>query len=210
MYLFGHTNTYGFNNTMFDRLIIASKNPGKVTEMQELLHGLAVKLFTYKDINWPNPQETGTTFEENAIIKASFVAQSTGIPAIADDTGLCIDALNGSPGIYTARWANDGKDYVTGIERIQKELANRPSRATYVSCVAFSIPNGHNYIFMGTLNGKIVLPPQGPIIGYESIFIPDGMDRTLSALPHDMRMQIHHRTQSIKKFKVFIDSMNAL
>ena len=198
------------SNKILDTLVIATKNSGKVEEMSFLLYDVAKQLLTYKDVFLESPDETGISFEENAMIKAVCAAETTGYPAISDDTGLCIDELDGMPGIYTARWAGNGKSYVLGIEKIKQKLNNRTSKAMYVSCLAFCLPGGKHYVFRGELTGKVAFPSEGEVIGYESIFIPDGFNKSLSTLSADIRLQIHHRTKSVEKLKDFIKSIDFL
>lgn len=195
------------SNYVLDKLIIATKNPGKTEEMKILLQGTAKELVTYKDIDWDSPEETGVTFEENAILKASYVMKKTGIPTVSDDTGLCIDELDGLPGIFTSRWADNGKNYIKGIEHIEKLLNDKQSKASYVSCLAFCLPNGERCVFKGIIYGNIVFPSRGKIIGYESIFVPNGYNTTLSSLRFDIRMKIHHRTKCVEKFKDFLKTI---
>ena len=192
------------NDMLLHKIVIATKNEGKLHEIRDLLSDVISGVLTYKDIDWVSPEETGNTFAQNAFIKAHHVATATGLPALADDSGLCIMKLNGAPNTFSARWAKDGTDFVSGIERIQKELNGSKSKAVFKSVISLCLPNNEHFEFEGTLYGNIVFPSQGPIIGYESIFVPDGYLCSLSSLPEKERQKIHYRTIAINKLKKFI------
>lgn len=188
----------------FQKIVIATKNEGKLQEICDLLSDVASVMLTYKDIDWGTPEETGSTFAENAFIKARHVATATGLPALADDSGLSITKLNGAPNIFSARWAKGGTDFVSAIERIQKDLNGLKSDAVFKSVISLCLPNDKHFEFEGIMHGNIVFPSQGPIIGYESIFVPDGYLCSLSSLSEKERQKIHYRTVAINKLKKFI------
>ena len=197
------------NDTLFQKIVIATKNEGKLQEICDLLANVIPVMLTYKDIDWISPEETGSTFAENAFIKASHVARATGLPALADDSGLCITKLNGAPNIFSARWAKEGSGFVSAIERVHKELNGAMSDAVFKSVVSICLPDNEHFEFEGIMHGNIVFPSQGPIIGYESIFVPDGYLCSLSSLPEKERQKKHYRTIAIKKFENFIkDNIN--
>lgn len=189
---------------LLKNLIIATKNDGKLQEMIVSLSEIIPSILTYKDANWDTPEETGHSFVENATIKARHVAIITGLPALADDSGLCIEKLNGAPNIFSARLAEECNGFDGAIEKIKKDLNGQESRARFISALCLFLPDGTHHEFCGTLYGNINFPPQGPTIGYESIFIPDGYNTSLSALAPNIRENIHYRTLAIKELKKFI------
>lgn len=189
---------------LLKNLIIATKNDGKLQEMIVSLSDIIPSILTHKNVNWDTPEETGQSFAENSIIKARHVAITTGFPALADDSGLCIEKLNDAPSIFSARLAEEHQGFDGAIAQLNKELKGQESRAKFISVLCLYLPDGTHYEFSGTLYGNIKFPPQGPTIGYESIFIPDGHDTALSALAPSIREKIHYRTLAIEKFKAFI------
>src|SRR3954468_17278797 len=149
------------------RLVIATHNKGKLVEMRELLARHGVEAVSAAELNLPEPEETGTTFAANARIKAEAAAQSAGLPAIADDSGLAADALEGAPGIYSARWAGETKDFRRAMEKVEAGLRERDAftpdqrRAHFVSVLAVAWPDGHIKEFEGRVDGTLVWPPRG-------------------------------------------------
>ena len=170
-------------------LVIATHNPGKLAEMRELLapHGVAAK--SAGELGLPEPDETGTTFAENARIKARAAADASGLPAFADDSGLAVDALGGAPGIYSARWAGPEKDFAYAMQRIENELqahgatAPEARHAQFVAALCVAWPDGHTEDFEARVDGALVWPPRGEKgFGYDPMFLPDGLDRTFGEL----------------------------
>jgi XTP/dITP diphosphohydrolase len=170
-------------------LVIATHNPGKLVEMRELLapHGVAAK--SAGELGLPEPEETGTSFAENARIKARAAAGASGLPAFADDSGLAVDALGGAPGIYSARWAGPKKDFAYAMQRIENELQARGAtapaarRAQFVAALCVAWPDGHTEDFEARVDGALVWPPRGEKgFGYDPMFLPDGLDRTFGEL----------------------------
>lgn len=171
------------------RLVIASHNPGKLREMRELLAPYAIDVVSAGELSLPEPEETGMTFAENAALKAHAAAQASGLPAFADDSGLCIDALDGAPGIFSARWAGPGKDFTAAMERVERELVRRDvreeadRRAHFVSSLMLAWPDGHEELFEGRVFGTLVFPPRGGQgFGYDPIFRPDGHETTFGEM----------------------------
>lgn len=171
------------------RLVVASHNQGKLREMRELLTPFNIEVVSAAELNLPEPEETGTTFAENAAIKAHAAARATGLPAFADDSGLCIEALDGAPGIFSARWAGPGKDFTSAIIRIEHELAVRghvdeaSRRAHFVSALVVAWPDGHEELFEGRVFGTLVIPGRGDKgFGYDPIFRPDGHEMTFGEM----------------------------
>lgn len=158
-----------------DRLVIASHNQGKVAEIATLLEPFGVTVYSASDLKLEEPEETGTTFVENALIKASAAAKSSGIPALADDSGLAVDALDGAPGLYSARWAGPDKDFAMAMGKINRLLAGNPNRAAkFVCALALVWPDGHAETFVGEVAGNLIWPPRGDAgFGYDPMFVPE-------------------------------------
>jgi XTP/dITP diphosphohydrolase len=171
------------------RLVIATHNPGKVREMRELLAHYGVDAVSAGELGLPEPEETGTTFMENARIKAVAAAQATALPAFADDSGLAVDALGGEPGIYSARWAGESKDFGRAMEKVEEQLRQRGAmmppqrRAHFVSALCVAWPDGHREEFEARADGTLVWPPRGTAgFGYDPVFLPDGHARTFGEM----------------------------
>jgi XTP/dITP diphosphohydrolase len=170
-------------------VVVATHNPGKLKEMRELLapYGLATQ--SASDLGLPEPKETGNTFAANARIKALAAARASGKPAFADDSGLVVDALEGEPGINSARWAGPDKDFRTAMNRIQTLLIGRGAkaldqrRAHFVAALCLAWPDGHVKEFEGRIDGVVVWPPRGDKgFGYDPLFRPDGFDHTFGQM----------------------------
>jgi XTP/dITP diphosphohydrolase len=173
-------------------LVIATHNPGKLAEMRDLLAVYGVEAISAGELGLPEPDETGTTFRANARIKAEAAAKASNRPAFADDSGLTVDALNGDPGIYSARWAGPDKDFRLAMNQIQSLLVERGAktaeqrRGHFVSALCVAWPDGHAEEFEATVDGTIVWPPRGTQgFGYDPLFKPDGHDRTFGEMPAD-------------------------
>ncbi len=171
------------------RVVIATHNPGKLWEMRGLLAPYGIDAVSAGELGLLEPDETGHMFAENAAIKAHAAARATGLPALADDSGLCVDALDGAPGLFSANWAAPGKDFAPARARVQAELAQRGAaepeqrRAHYVSALVIAWPDGHQELFEGRVFGTIVRPERGTQgFGYDAMFQPDGHDRTFGEL----------------------------
>ncbi|WEJ99864.1 MAG: RdgB/HAM1 family non-canonical purine NTP pyrophosphatase [Candidatus Sphingomonas phytovorans] len=182
------------------KLVIASHNPGKVREILEMLGPYGIEPLSAAALDLPEPEETGTTFLANAELKALQAADLTGLPALADDSGLCVDALNGDPGIFSARWAGEGKDFKVAMQRVNDALeATGPdaSRDAHFMCVlALAWPDGHVEWFEGRVDGSLTWPPRGTGgFGYNPIFVPEGSDQTFAEMP-DAKKAISHRARA--------------
>jgi XTP/dITP diphosphohydrolase len=176
------------------RVVIATHNAGKLVEMRELLALYGVEAVSAGDLNLPEPEETGTTFAANARIKAEASAQASGMPAFADDSGLVVDALDGAPGIYSARWAGPGKDFHHAMEKIEGMLRERDAftpqqrSAHFVSVLCVAWPDGHVEEFEGKVDGTLVWPPRGNQgFGYDPMFLPDGFGLTFGEMSRDQK-----------------------
>ena len=171
------------------RLVIATHNPGKLAEMRELLSAYGVEAISAGELGLPEPQETGKTFAANARIKAVAAAKASGMAAFADDSGLVVDALDGEPGIQSARWAGPDKDFRLAMNKVQTLLIERGAksperrRARFVSALCVAWPDGHVEAFEAQVNGTVVWPPRGTKgFGYDPLFLPDGHTGTFGEM----------------------------
>lgn len=167
------------------KVVIATHNAGKLVEMRELLAPFGVEAVSAGELGLPEPDETGTMFSENAAIKALAAAKASGLPAFADDSGLCVDALDGAPGLFSARWAGPNKDFAGAMARIAAELDSRGAsdrRAHFVSALVLAWPDGHTELFEGRIFGDLVEPRGSLGFGYDPMFRPEGMDRTFGEI----------------------------
>lgn len=188
------------------RLLVASHNAGKVREIADLVRPLGIAVVSAAECGLPEPEETGASFEENAALKARAGAQASGLPALADDSGLGVDALGGAPGIYSARWAGPERDFAAAMARVEEELRRRGAetpavrRAQFVCALALAWPDGHCEVFTGRVPGHLVWPPRGEKgFGYDPIFLPEGHDLTFGEMEPDAKHAISHRAEAFRK-----------
>lgn len=188
------------------RLVIASHNPGKVREIADLLAPFGVEAISAGELGLAEPEETGKTFLENAELKARVAAEGSGLPALADDSGLAVDALDGRPGIYSARWAGASRDFAVAMERVNRELAYAGAkdptarRARFVCALALCWPDGHCESFVGEVSGTIVWPPRGNKgFGYDPIFQPDGETITFGEMEPERKHAMSHRAAAFRR-----------
>jgi XTP/dITP diphosphohydrolase len=185
-------------------LVIASHNPGKVREIRELLKSFGLDVIGAADLKLDEPEETGTTFAENAMLKAKAASAASNLPALADDSGLSVAALNGAPGIYSARWAGPNKDFRTAMTRVEDEMrrsGNPDKRAHFVCALALSAPGAGTEIFEGRAYGTIDFPPRGQFgFGYDPIFMPEGHRFTFAEMDPHAKHAISHRAKAFDKF----------
>jgi XTP/dITP diphosphohydrolase len=187
-----------------DKLVIASHNMGKVREIRELLEPYRLDVIGAADLRLDEPEETGATFAENAILKAEAASAASNLPALADDSGLSVAALNGAPGIHSARWAGPKKDFRKAMTRVEDEMrdsGNPDKRAHFVCVLALSAPGAATEIFEGRAYGAIDFPPRGQFgFGYDPIFIPEGHRFTFAELDPKEKHAISHRAKAFDKF----------
>ena len=171
------------------RLVVASHNKGKIREINELLQPYGFDVVSAGELNLPEPEETGLTFEENAALKAHAAAGASGLPALADDSGFCVAALDGDPGIYSARWAGPGKDFAMAMRTVEEKLqaigatTDEKRRGSFVAVLCLAWPDGHAEFFRGEVEGQIVWPPRGTQgFGYDPVFQPDGHGKTFGEM----------------------------
>jgi len=194
------------------RLVAATHNAGKLSEIEELLRPFGVTPVGAAALGLEEPEETGATFRDNAILKARAAARASGLIALADDSGLCVEALDGAPGVHSARWAGATRDFGAAMARVESELealaSPLPWRAAFVSVLALAWPDGAVETFEGRVDGTLVFPPRGTAgFGYDPIFRPDGHDRTFGemsaeekhGIPADGSEGLSHRARAFQK-----------
>ncbi len=186
-----------------EKLVIASHNPGKIAEIAALLAPWDVAVVSAASLGLDEPEETAATFAGNAGLKARAAVDGSGLPALADDSGLCVDALDGRPGIHSARWAEvgNGRDFRHAMERLEKALAGEVRRAAHFTCtLALAWPGGHVEYFDGRVDGTLVWPPRGGNgFGYDPVFLPDGHDITFGEMAPAAKNAITHRARAFEK-----------
>jgi XTP/dITP diphosphohydrolase len=188
------------------KLLVATHNRGKLEEIAHLLEPFGISVSSAAEHGLPEPEETGTTFVENARIKAHAAARATGLPALADDSGIEIDALGGAPGVYTADWAETpaGRDFAMAMRRAHDELeavgAPHPRTARFCCTLVLAWPDGHDEVFPGTVEGRVVWPMRGEQgHGYDPVFQPDGYDITFGEMDRWEKNRISHRADAFAK-----------
>ena len=190
-----------------DTLVFATHNPAKIREIGEMLAPFRMTVASSVALGLPEPEETGLTFEENAILKAMAAANASGHPALADDSGLVVDALGGDPGIYSARWAGPNKDFAHAMQTIEDQLqklgATTPDRrrARFVAALCLAFPDSRTQVFRGEVEGHLVWPPRGPNgFGYDPMFVPEGHDRTFGEMAGHEKAGLSHRARAFAAF----------
>jgi XTP/dITP diphosphohydrolase len=200
------------------KIVVASHNKGKLAEIAELIAPFGLEAGSAADYGLPEPAETGTTFEENAYIKAFAAASATGLPALSDDSGLVVDALDGAPGVYTADWAEsgNGRDFAMAMRKVEDLLQEKgavtPDARTgrFVAVLCLCWPDGHAEYFRGEVEGTLVWPPRGERgFGYDPVFKPDGYDETFGEMPASQKhsweagrgdLGLSHRARAFARF----------
>lgn len=205
-----HGERDGFVGRRFDgsRLVVASHNQGKVREINDLIRPLGIEVVSAGELGLPEPEETADSFIGNAELKARAAATASGLPALADDSGLAVDALDGAPGIYSARWAGPDKDFAMAMHKIndailamETQTGNPQSRrARFVCALCLAWPDGHVETVEGEVVGDLVWPPRGDGgFGYDPIFAPLGHDRTFGEVDQDWKHSVSHRADAFAK-----------
>jgi XTP/dITP diphosphohydrolase len=186
------------------KLVIASHNPGKVREIRALLEPYGIEPISAASLDLPEPEETGTTFAANALLKARQAADLSGLPALADDSGLCVDALNGDPGIFSARWAGENKDFGMAMRLVEEHLSRAPKGsgrdAHFICALALCWPNGSDVEVQGRVDGLLVNPPRGDRgFGYDAMFVANGQTLTFGEMDPDAKHEMSHRADAFAK-----------
>lgn len=189
------------------KLLVATHNKGKLAEITEILAPYGVSVIGAAEMDLPEPEETEDTFVGNARIKAHAAAQATGLPALSDDSGITIDALNGAPGVYTADWAEtpNSRDFMQAMTRANDELnavgAEAPRTAQFRCTLVIAWPDGHDEVFEGVMPGQLIWPIRGEHgFGYDPMFMPDGHDLTCAEMDPAEKHRISHRGKALAKF----------
>jgi len=182
-------------------LVIASHNPGKIEEISELLGPFGIKIISAATLGLSEPAETGITFKENAVLKAQKATRVSNLASLADDSGLAVSALNGAPGIFSARWAGPNKDFQGAMQRVENRITGQSNRhAKFVCALSLCWPDEYCETFEGEVNGSIVWPPRGKLgFGYDPIFLPDGNTETFGEMDPDCKHAMSHRAVAFKK-----------
>ena len=183
------------------RLVIATHNKGKLAEIDDLLRPYHVDVVSAGDLGLPEPDETGATFEANAELKARAATEASGIPALADDSGLVVPSVGGEPGIFSARWAGPQRDFALAMRTVQDRLGEkRERRAHFVAVLALAWPDDHVEVFRGEAHGTLIWPPRGTKgFGYDPMFLPDGHALTFGELEPEQKHGISHRANAFRK-----------
>jgi XTP/dITP diphosphohydrolase len=191
-----------------EKLVIATHNPGKLREIAALIEPLGIACVSAQELGLPEPEEIGVTFVDNADLKARSAADLSGLPALADDSGLCVDSIRDRPGIFSARWAEDvhgNRDWMRAMTRVWDEVQatepDAPPAAHFVCVLSLAWPNdGQTEAFEGRVNGTLTWPPRGDKgFGYDPIFVPAGRDQTFSEMNQDEKHKISHRADAFQK-----------
>ncbi len=189
-------------NRRIEKLVLATHNQGKVREFEGLLAPYGIDIVPATDLGLSEPEETGSTFAENAVLKAMTAAQISRLPALADDSGLCVNALNGDPGVYSARWAGPERDFALAMQKVHERLGNQPDHsASFVCVLALAWPDGECEIYEGQVDGVLVWPPMGTGgFGYDPMFMPEDFNRTFGEMSDEEKKKISHRSRAVRKF----------
>lgn len=186
-----------------DTLVIASHNAGKVREIRDLLLPFALSVRSAAELALPEPEETGASLAENARLKAQAASAASGCAALADDSGLVVDALDGAPGVFSARWADGGRDFAAAMARVERELKAKGetrARAKFVCALALAKSDGNCALFEGEVHGHLVFPPRGNEgFGYDPIFMADGMKETFGEIEPAAKHAVSHRARAFRK-----------
>jgi XTP/dITP diphosphohydrolase len=196
-----------------NRIVVASHNPGKVREIADLLRPLGIETVSAGELDLPEPEETETTFEGNARLKAEAAAKASGLAALSDDSGLCVDALGGAPGIFSARWASPAKDFKVAMQKVEHELRDRYAlspdqrKAHFVCALCLAIPGQESVVYRGEVHGLMVWPPRGNKgFGYDPVFQPEGHQITFGEMDPDAKHAMSHRARA---FAQLVDELKA-
>jgi XTP/dITP diphosphohydrolase len=194
------------------QLVIATRNNGKIFEIEALLAGLVERVSSAADfIDFPETVEDRATFEENALKKAREASQFSALPALADDSGLVVNALGGRPGVYSARYAGDGAGDAANNALLLEECLNIPAeqrQAAFVCALAFVTPEGDEQLFSGMITGRILTEARGDGgFGYDPLFLVDGFDRSMAELTLSEKNSLSHRAQAFRKFREYLETM---
>lgn len=184
------------------KLVIATHNAGKLAEFRDLLAPWAIKCVSAGELGLPEPEETATSFAGNAAIKAHAAAKASGLPALADDSGFSVATLGGAPGVYSARWAGEPRDFAAAMARVHREMAGSPDRRAWFTCaLCLAWPDGTEAAFEGRVDGSVVWPPRGTHgFGYDPVFQPEGESRSYGEMEPAEKHASSHRARAFALF----------
>jgi XTP/dITP diphosphohydrolase len=184
--------------TRGQKLVLASHNKGKLREIEALLRPLGIEVVSAGDLGLPEPEENAPDFAGNARIKAVAAATASGLPALSDDSGFCVAALDGAPGVHSARWAGPDKDFAHAMATVRERIGADPDRrAWFIAALCLAWPDGHTETFLGRVDGAVVWPPRGDKgFGYDPIFVPAGGDRTFGETDPVEKHAVSHRSRA--------------
>ncbi len=198
--------TAGHRRFSEPKLVVASHNKGKVREIADLMRPFTIETVSAGDLNLPEPEETGLTFQANAELKAHAAARASGLPALSDDSGLAVEALDGQPGIYSARWAGPSRDFAVAMNKVQAALETKGAaspetrRASFICVLTLAWPDGHAESFEGRVHGSLVWPPRGGLgFGYDPMFQADGYEITFGEMDPAKKHAISHRAHAFRQ-----------
>ena len=192
------------------KLVLATHNPGKVVELAELLGPHGLEVVSAGSLGLPEPDETETTFIGNARLKALAAATASGLPAISDDSGLCVDGLGGAPGIYSARWAGPGKAFSVAMARVKDELGDKARTAHFICALCVAWPDGHSEVVEGRVDGTLVWPPRGGNgFGYDPMFLMDGQAQTYGEMTRAEKEADNHRARAFRQLVALLPARPA-
>ncbi len=191
---------------MIETLVLATHNQGKKKEFDTLLKGLVGEVKTAGELGLIEPPEEGTTFLENATMKAVTAMKATGLPALADDSGMCVNALDGAPGVYSADWAGTPRDFQKAMNLVHDKMGDHPDKGAQFVCVlVLAYPDGRIETFEGVCEGSIQWPPRGlEGFGYDPMFLPEGHAKTFGEMSSDEKHAISHRAKAVEKFITYL------
>ncbi|HEY0183622.1 MAG TPA: non-canonical purine NTP pyrophosphatase [Rhodopila sp.] len=180
------------------KLVLASHNKGKLREIEALVRPLGIEVVSAGALGLPEPEEDAPDFAGNARIKALAAATATGLPALSDDSGFCVAALNGAPGVHSARWAGPDKDFTTAMATAHERIGDDPdTRAWFIAALCLAWPDGHTETFLGRIDGAVVWPPRGDKgFGYDPMFVPAGARQTFGEMDPDAKHAVSHRARA--------------
>ena len=188
------------------RLVVATHNPGKLAELNGLLGRHGAEAVSAASLGISEPEETGTTFAGNARLKADHCARASDLPALSDDSGLCVDALGGEPGVHSARWAGAGKDFALAMRNVEEKLQAKGAvtpdarKAHFICALCLAWPDGRDEVFEGRVDGTLVWPPRGSKgFGYDPMFVPDGFTQTFGEMEETTKHKTSHRARAFEK-----------
>jgi len=181
------------------RMVLASHNAGKLAEMADLMRPFGIEMVSAGALGLPEPEETAVDFYGNARLKAEAAARGSGLPSLADDSGFCVAALGGAPGVFSARWAGPGKDFAAAMARVERERAGKAgTRAWFVCVLSLAWPDGESASFLGRVEGDVVWPPRGTFgFGYDPIFMPLGCNLTFGEVALEQKLAASHRARAM-------------